>query len=59
MILVLHPLDHDPFTLTNMFPGEIILRGNVMCHWSCPRWCIQTQSTIFVLKYCVVYDGGG
>ena len=51
-------MDIDHFTLTNMLPEEIILRGNVMHPCSYPGWCIQTQSAIIVLKYCVVHDGG-
>ena len=27
--------------------------------WSCPRWCSQSKGAIFVIKYCVVYCGGG
>ena len=59
MLLLFHLLGHNTFSLTNMFHEEVVLHINVTRPWSCPRLCIQTKSTIVVLKYCKLYDGGG
>ena len=52
-------MDHYTFTLTNMLPEVMILLSNVTHHWSCTRWCSQTQRSIVLLKYCGVHYGGG
>ena len=52
-------MDHNPFSLTNMLPEEVILHGNVIPPWILPRRCSQTKSAIVVLKYCIVHYGGG